>query len=150
MEEKLAPGKKYEKYIVYKTMEELDIQEPPRDAPPMAYPGAITSISMGDHVVKGSFLLRNRFFFQASEAPHEPTPHSHVIDEVLTFFGTDPYNWRDLGGEVEFWIEDEKYILKQSCVIYIPKGVAHCPLWIKKVDRPIFHYAVLPALTYRR
>ena len=139
---------KYGKYIVYKTMAELNIPEPPPATPRMDYPGAQTTISLGDAVVKGSFLLRNRLFFEATDRPHEPIPHSHDTDEALTFFGTNPYDWRDLGGEVEFWIEDEKHILTQSCVIFVPKGVMHCPLWIKRVDRPIFHYAALPSISY--
>ena len=142
--------RKYAKYIVTQTMAELNIPEPAHKKPTMDYPGATTTISLGDHVVKGSFLLRNRLFFEASESPHEPTPHAHDTDEALAFFGTDPNNWKDLGGEVEFWIEDEKYTLTESSVIYIPKGVKHCPLWIKKVDRPIFHYAALPSLSYMR
>ena len=56
----------------------------------MAYTGAITTISLGNSVIKGSFLLRNRLFLEASERPHEPDPHSHDTDEALTFFGTDP------------------------------------------------------------
>lgn len=146
--QKEADETKYGKFIVYKTMAELNIPEPVRTTPSLDYPGAKTTISLGDAVVKGSFLLRNRFFFEATDQPHEPIPHSHDTDEALSFFGTNPYDWRDLGGEVEFWIEDEKHILIQSCVVFVPKGVKHCPLWIKRVDRPIFHYAALPSISY--
>ena len=144
------PETKYGKYIITKTMSELNIPVPPPNASSSAYTGAITTISLGDSVIKGSFLLRNRLFFEASAEPHEPDPHSHNTDEALAFFGTNPDNWRDLGGEVEFWIEDERYILTESSVIYIPKGVKHCPLWIKKVVRPIFHYATLPSISYMK
>ena len=37
----------------------------------------------------------------------EPNSHAHEFDEVVTFIGNnveDPY---DLGGEIEFWLEDE-------------------------------------------
>ena len=150
MEGKEVPETKYGKYIVTKTMSELNIPELRPNASSVAYTGAVTTISLGDSVIKGSFLLRNRLFFEASEKPHEPDPHSHNTGEALAFFGTDPHNWSDLGGEVEFWIEDEKHIITQSCVIYLPKGVKHCPLWIKKVDRPIFHYAALPSISYMK
>lgn len=150
MEKKTANERKYEKYIVKQTMAELNISEPHKNASSVAYPGAITTISLGGHVIEGSFLLRNRWFLEACEEPHEPTPHVHDTDEALAFFGSNGQDWKDLGGEIEFWIEDEKYNITESCVIFIPKGIMHCPIWIKKVDRPIFHYAVLPTTSYRK
>lgn len=72
----------------------------------------------------------------------EEQSHAHDFDEIITLFGSDPENPKDLCGEVEFWIEDEQFSLTQSSVIYIPKGVVHCPLIFHKVHRPIFHYIV--------
>jgi hypothetical protein len=72
----------------------------------------------------------------------EPTPHSHDFDEVITFVGSnveDPYN---LGGEIEMWLEDEPQLLTRSSLLFIPRGMKHCPLIIKRVDRPIFHTAM--------
>lgn len=72
----------------------------------------------------------------------EPNSHAHDFDEVVTFIGNnveDPY---DLGGEIEFWLEDEPQILIKSCLIFIPKGMYHGPLVIRRVDRPIFHTAM--------
>jgi len=78
----------------------------------------------------------------------EEKSHSHQFEEVVTLFGTDPENPKDLCGEVEFWLGDEKYTITQSCIIYIPKGVKHCPLIFHRVDRPIFHYIVGHASKY--
>ena len=72
----------------------------------------------------------------------EEKSHSHQFEEVVTLFGSDPENPRDLCGEVEFWMGDEKYKITQSCIIYVPKGVVHCPLIFHRVDRPIFHYII--------
>ena len=72
----------------------------------------------------------------------EEKSHSHQFEEVVTLFGTDPENPKDLCGEVEFWMGDEKYMITQSCIIYVPKGVMHCPLIFHRVDRPIFHFIV--------
>jgi hypothetical protein len=72
----------------------------------------------------------------------EGKSHSHEFDEIITLFGTNPDDTRDLCGEVEFWIDDEKYEITNSCVIFIPKGTMHCPLIFHKVERPIFHYIV--------
>ena len=69
-------------------------------------------------------------------------PHSHDCGEIIGLIGSRRDNPRDLGGEVEFWMEDEKYVLNKSCLIYIPKGVRHCPLTVTKVDKPLFFLAV--------
>lgn len=80
----------------------------------------------------------------------EGESHSHDFDEIVTLFGTNPDDTRDLGGEVEFWIEDEKYELTNSSVIFIPKGTRHCPIIFHKVERPIFHFIVGQAGKYGR
>jgi hypothetical protein len=80
----------------------------------------------------------------------EGTPHSHEFDELVTIFGTNPDDTRDLGGEVEFWIEDEKYMLTNSSLIFIPKGTKHCPIIFHKVERPIFHFIIGQANKYAR
>ena len=72
----------------------------------------------------------------------EEKSHSHKFDEVVTLFGSDPDKPQDLCGEVEFWMEDEKFLIHESCNIYIPKGTMHCPLIFNRVERPIFHYIV--------
>ena len=72
----------------------------------------------------------------------EEKSHSHQFEEVVTLFGTDPENPKDLCGEVEFWMGDEKYMITQSCIIYVTKGIMHCPLIFHRVDRPIFHFIV--------
>jgi hypothetical protein len=69
-------------------------------------------------------------------------PHTHDFDEVIGFFGSDPSNVRDLGGEVELWVAGEKHIITKSCLIFIPRGVEHCPQSINMVDRPIFNFIV--------
>ena len=71
------------------------------------------------------------------------TGHTHESDEIIGFFGSDPENPHDLGGEVEIWLEDEKHIITKSCLIFVPRGMKHCPLEIKRVDRPIFHFSTL-------
>jgi hypothetical protein len=78
----------------------------------------------------------------------EGKAHTHDFDEIITVFGTNPDDPRDLCGEVEFWLDDEKHIIKNSCIIYVPKGTKHCPIIFKNVQRPIFHYIVGDAGKY--
>ncbi len=72
--------------------------------------------------------------------PTKPGPfqqHAHGFDEYIQVLGTnmdDPYR---LDGLVEFWMEDEKYLLTRSCVIFVPTGVYHGPFVFHRVDSPI-------------
>ncbi len=99
---------------------------------------------LDSELVPGAFYVETAWSFPQKPG-HEPRTvaeaHKHEYDEVLAMFGTsteDPY---DLGGEVEFWLGDEKYILTKSCIIFIPSGLMHCPLIYRRVDRPIFNFS---------
>lgn len=69
-------------------------------------------------------------------------PHSHPENEILAFFGSNPDDPSDLGGEIEIFVEGEKHILTKSTYIYFPAGIKHLPLHINRVDRPIFHFFI--------
>ena len=96
---------------------------------------------IGDEVVKGSLYMECVWIWRASEG-QGPEPHTHDFDEILAFWGTNPDDIHDLGGEIEFWLEDEKHIITKSCLIYVPKGMKHCPLRTTRLDRPIIHFFV--------
>ncbi len=84
----------------------------------------------------------------SEEVVMEAKSHSHEFDEIITLFGTNPDDPTELCGEVEFWLDDEKYIITKSCIIYVPKGLKHCPTIFRNVTRPIFHYIVGDASKY--
>ncbi|MDY6825585.1 MAG: hypothetical protein SVV67_00175 [Bacillota bacterium] len=67
--------------------------------------------------------------------------HVHDYPEVITFFGSDPDDPADLCGVVELWLDGKPQTLTKSCIIFVPSGMEHCPLIIKRADRPIFHFA---------
>ena len=146
---------KHSKYII--TERKLDS----RDAalPPGVDPATVSDtkshlklLSLDDRVLKGSFYTEAVWMWPGGSDVYpetaEPNSHAHDYDEALGFFGTDLKNPYDLGGEIEFWIEDEKFVLTRSCLIFIPKGLYHCPLVIRKVDRPIFHFGSGPGGAY--
>jgi hypothetical protein len=66
-------------------------------------------------------------------------PHTHPFIEIIGYFGTNVDDPSDLGGEIEFWLEDEKFILTKSFMAYVPEGMQHCPLIVRRIDAPIFH-----------
>lgn len=100
---------------------------------------------LDDEVIKGAFQMNCSWYFKTptDKTAESSAPHSHNSDEVLGFFGGDPENPHDLGAEIEFWIEDEKFMLTKSSLIFIPKGLKHCPLIMIRLDRPIFHFSAL-------
>jgi len=67
------------------------------------------------------------------------TPHSHPFIEIFSYFGTNMDDPSDLGGEIEFWLEDEKFVFTKSFMVYIPANMKHCPLIFHRMDAPMFH-----------
>ncbi len=119
--------------------------------PPGIDPAAVSNtrshrkmLSLDDTVLKGSFYVEAVWIWPGADVyPEnaERNSHAHDYDETVAFFGSDFSNPNDLCGEIEMWIEDEKLILTKSCLIFVPKGMYHCPLVIRRVDKPIFHFA---------
>ena len=139
---------KYSEYIL------TDLRRDSRDAtlPPSVDPAVISDtkshkkvLSLDDMVVKGSFYTEAVWIWPGDTSIYpetaEPNSHAHDYDETVAFFGTDFKNPNELCGEIEFWIEDEKFILTKSCLIFLPKRTFHCPLVIHRVDKPIFHFS---------
>ena len=138
-------GLKYKKYIVT----ELKIPEWKQKIAAQYSKYATRILWLDDKVVEGAFHMNCSWYLKAARTL-EDKPHTHDTDEIIGFFGSDPQNPHDLGGEIEFWLEDEKYLLTKSCLIFAPKGVKHCPLVLKRVDRPIFHFTTVTGGQYTK
>ncbi len=153
---------KYGTYIVTKLKENITL--------PFFRPGEVLDpvkpgerrlmnhvIWMDSEVVPGSFYSECVWFFPesmqtikqtADESGGGPQAHSHPFEEIITFFGTNREDPHDLGGEVELWLEDQKFVMTKSFLCYVPAGMTHCPLKINRIDRPIFHFTLGPGQTY--
>lgn len=97
---------------------------------------------LDDAVVSGASQMVCLWYHKATPEDEYPA-HTHEVDEIVGFFGSDPRDPGKLGGQIEFWIEDERFLIEESCVIFIPKGKVHCPLVIRRVDSPIFHFTTM-------
>ncbi len=77
-------------------------------------------------------------------------PHVHDYDEAIFFIGSDPHNFSDLGAEVEFAIgeEQEKHVFDRPTAVVIPRGLPHCPIVTKRIEKPYLCMAV--SLTGKR
>jgi mannose-6-phosphate isomerase-like protein (cupin superfamily) len=96
---------------------------------------------MDKNVVPGAFQMSCAWYLKP--LTKGPEPHVHDADEILGFFSSDPNNPYDLGGEIEFWLADEKFMITKSTMVFIPAGIKHCPIVIHRVDRPIIHFSVV-------
>ena len=102
-----------------------------------------------DEIMEGADSVILSWYWKATEKEGSPS-HVHDFDEIVGFIGNDHKNPHDLGAEVEFWMEDEQYMLTKSCLIWIPKGLRHCPLRVTRVDRPILFLAISMTKKYTK
>ncbi len=63
--------------------------------------------------------------------------HNHDFDQAVFFLGGDPANVADFGAEVEMGVDNQTYLINYAACVWIPKGVMHSPLNVKKVNKPI-------------
>jgi hypothetical protein len=109
-------------------------------------------LGIQDSIVKGAFFAGCEWLWQLTgNGPVAiETPHTHDFDEIIGFAGSNRNHPRDLGGEIEFWMDDEPYTLTKTCFIFIPKGVKHCPVVLKRIDTPIFMFESGNDTTYEK
>ncbi|MEO0278607.1 MAG: hypothetical protein ABIM21_04925 [candidate division WOR-3 bacterium] len=132
--------KRYEQYVFFEV-----------GASPLHLPGTFPGCPlfyMDGSKVKGGFYFECVWFVGPTSEKDCFKPHYHDFDEYVGMVGSNANCPQDLGGEVEFWIEDEKYIITKSCIIFIPKGVSHTPVIIRKLHRPILFFSMAPVEKY--
>lgn len=106
---------------------------------------------LDNDVLPGAFHLSLAWFWPGDWPPAKPgseprvKAHKHDYAEVLCFVGTNPDDINDLGGEVELWVDGKRNVSDKSFMAFVPAGVVHCPLYILKATRPIFHFNCIPA-----
>ena len=61
----------------------------------------------------------------------------------IGFYGSNPGDPYDLGAEMEVTIDGETHNITRTSMIFLPSGMPHMPLRIKKVDRPVFHFSIV-------
>ncbi len=124
--------KKYEP-LVAKNILVQHMAQPPMNSPYLcgnvdfwkAVPGAV-----------GQFA----FYYVMKTGMFAEGPHTHKADEYLMFISSNPKDMKNLGATVEiaFGEEWEKYTFDYSTFVYFPKGVIHCPVYVRKLERPFF------------
>jgi hypothetical protein len=72
-------------------------------------------------------------------------PHKHEFDEYLLFIGGNPLNMGEFEAEIDVALGEnwELYTIDSTAIIYIPRGLQHCPIHVKKVGRPFLFGHIL-------
>ncbi len=127
---------KYGKYIVTQPKPGFwDEEGATKDGPDAIHP----TVYIDGKIIPGAFYCECNWFYKPSK--YSPPKHTHDFDEVLAFFGSNPDDPEDLCGEVELWLGGEKHMITRSSLVYIPAGLEHCPMLVRRADRPIFHFS---------
>ena len=137
--------RKYEKYI----QTDLKLPEKVQYREEQYSKRATRILWLEDEIMEGASSVILSWYWKATEKEGSPS-HVHDFDEIVGFIGNDPQNPHDLGGEVEFWMEDEEYVLNKSCLIWVPSGLRHCPLRVTRVDRPLLFLAISMTKKYTK
>jgi hypothetical protein len=124
----MAEHKKHGKYIMELTTNQSMYKQ--ITAPQVAVGGS-RDLSGANFSLGWSYLTEP--FLMVAEA------HTHDFGQIIFFLGGDPKNIGEFGAEVEIYLGDdkEKHIIDYAACVYVPAGLLHCPLNIKKVKKPI-------------
>jgi hypothetical protein len=90
--------------------------------------------------------------FTVTEPCTVSAKHAHDYDELLYFIGGNPMNLFEFGAEAELMMgeEDEPHIINTTTIVYVPRGLMHCPVYFKKVDSPIMFMHICSSSAYTR
>jgi hypothetical protein len=113
-------------------------------------------ISLDSEVIKDAFYMETAWFMPGDwpeKTKDDPTKtigaHTHDFDEAIAWVGTDPDDRYNLHGEIEFWIDGRQNFIDKSFIAFIPAGVEHGPINIRRIDRPMFHFTAGMGKKYR-
>jgi hypothetical protein len=143
---------KYGKYIVkkYLTDEEKIARGRTPDKREQDVPFGNGLLWLDEKIVKGAFYMEVLMLESGKKSTGEwVKAHTHDTDEILGFVGTNIKNPHSLdGADIELTLGDEVHHITDTCLVFIPKGLKHSPLFINKVVTPVVHFSVLAGNQY--
>ncbi len=139
-------GNAYGKYFIY---DAKPFEVPPEVAAKMkeaqekeaSTVEATRLLSLDGTRIEGAPYADFVWLWKGSSKGYVEEEHVHDFDEYIGFIGTrGPQDPRGLGGEIEVWLGGEKYLITKSCLIYVPRGLKHCPIRFNRIDSPILFF----------
>lgn len=141
---------KYEKYIIQNTPPNPSHPQNRNKVSNLPWMNTLWINNELQGKVKGAYYTETNLVLRPTSKEREggSRPHNHDWDEYLLFIGTDPEDPFELGGEVDFWIEDEKYVINKTSAVFIPRGIYHCPIIVRKLTYPFVYVTTGNTLKY--
>lgn len=138
-----ASGTRYGRFIVTKPKPHWDPKSPPPPPPPGPRTAKTNQIvSLDSEVLPGAFYV-DFVWIWSGDMTMAPEAHSHDFDEMIGIIGfPGKENPRAVVGEVNVTLGDEKHTIRQSCLIYVPGGLSHCPIEFKKIEKPVLCFTI--------
>jgi len=130
-------GSKYERYLVRKPIYERNRGIKNRQSPTMTYMSSVL-------VKEANYYLDFGWIYGIPEPNPNVPEHRHETDEIILYFGGDPDNPEELGGEIEFFVGGQSLIFSTSSALYIPRGIRHGPVVWKKFKKPHVEMNLIP------
>ncbi len=134
--------KTYDRYIIREPLEKgplaqmihICAEEDCRGAQFPSFPAEITSV-----LVTGPITMN-------------PKPHAHDYDQFLCFLGSNNNNLFEFDAEIEIVLgeEGETNVINTTSILYVPKGLMHCPLIFKRIGKPVLFVHLCFSPTYTR
>jgi hypothetical protein len=136
-----ANGSRYARYIITQPKSHV-----PKDAKrkPAAPPKAKTTqiVSLDSEVSPGAFYA-DFVWIWSGDLTMAPQTHAHDFDEMIGFIGySGRENPRAIGGDVSIKLDKEQYDITKSSLVYVPKGVDHCPIEFKNIKQPVLLFTI--------
>ena len=109
-----------------------------RSLAPEAVPGPVIGFDGGSDIPGSGMNLGFAMFLKPIKL--ELQSHHHDVDEYLIFLGAQlPDLTANFDAEIEIFLGDEyeRHVITKPTVLYIPRGVEHNPMDIKRVGKPL-------------
>lgn len=77
--------------------------------------------------------------------------HVHDYDQVIYLLGGDCYSMGDLNAEVELCLGDDREVqqINSTTALYIPRGMPHFPLTVRKMTKRFYYIEISLAREYK-
>jgi hypothetical protein len=138
-------GKRYARYIITEPAPHFPSNPALRRPPPPPSPTAKAThiVSLDNDVSPGGFYV-DFVWIWSGEMTMSPQAHTHDFDEMVGIIGypADREQPREVGNDVSIVLGDEKHAIKQSALIFVPKGLPHCPIDFKNITKPVLCFTI--------
>ena len=130
---------KYERLLVRKPLYERLPGIKNRQSPVMTYMSSAL-------VPQSNYYLEYGWIYGIPEPNPDIREHVHDTEEIILYFGGDPDNPEDLGGEIEYSIGGQPLTFSTSVALFIPRGLRHGPPIWKKFKKPHVEMTLVPGI----